>query len=76
MPQSLQLPLAHSTGACIAFFLQAAFQGDLSAPGASGSPEEPPAGVLDQILEGEVGRDNSPQLASISDTHGSLLSMV
>ena len=39
-------------------------------------PGVPPARALDQDLEGEVGGDNSPQLASISDTHGSLLSMV
>ena len=38
-------------------------------------PEVPPSQVLDQVL-GEVDGDTSPQLASISYTHGSLLSMV
>ena len=51
------------------------YQGPLD-PGAFGSAEGTPARVLDQVLEGEVDGDTSPQLASISDTHGSLLSMV
>ena len=35
------------------FVLQAAYQGPLD-PGSFGSPEAPPAGVLGQVLEGEV----------------------